>query len=110
MNWTLGPRILALLAVSGMSRKTLGEKIGVSESAISHYIKGVREPKLEALMKMAQALGTTTDYLIGGEEVKGREKQNFDDFNYRRIRRIIADNAEELTEAQKKGLLKAIFA
>lgn len=41
----------------GLSRKELGEKIGLSEHAVRSYEQGTRSPNVEALFRMANALG-----------------------------------------------------
>lgn len=41
---------------SGLSQELLGKMIGVSESAISLYENGKREPDIEMLGKLAEAL------------------------------------------------------
>lgn len=57
-------RIRELLAEKGMTQKDLSELTGVTESAISHYIKGDRTPRCANLVKIAKALGTTADDLL----------------------------------------------
>ena len=48
-----------------ITMKKLGELIGVTESAISMYENGKREPDLQTLCKLADALNVTTDELLG---------------------------------------------
>ena len=40
---------------SGLSQRDLAKKIGVTESSISRYVKGDREPKFEIIVKIASA-------------------------------------------------------
>lgn len=54
----------------GMTMKELGKRIGTTESAISLYERGLREPPFQALLMMAEELGTTVGYLLGAEEQK----------------------------------------
>lgn len=49
----------------GLTMKELGEMIGVSESAISQYETGKREPDNAALVKLSEILGVSTDHLLG---------------------------------------------
>ena len=42
--------------------------VGVTESAMSRYIKGDRVPKSNIVANLATALNTTSDYLISGKE------------------------------------------
>ncbi|MEN8905054.1 MAG: helix-turn-helix transcriptional regulator [Clostridiales bacterium] len=48
-----------------LSQKKLSKLIGLKESTISSYETGNSSPDVDKLKKIALALGTTTDYLIG---------------------------------------------
>ena len=63
-----GRRIRTLLKSSGMSQRELAERVGATESAVSKYISGEREPRAEVLANIATALGTTVEYLLGKSE------------------------------------------
>lgn len=61
----LGSRISDLLNKSGMTQRELAERIGVTEASVHRYINGERNPKGSTIVKIADALGTTSDYLLG---------------------------------------------
>lgn len=61
----IGPRILTLLEKKGMTQRELANEIGVTETSISRYISGQRVPKAHIIVYMADALNTTTDYILG---------------------------------------------
>ena len=63
-----GKRIAALLKSSGMTQRELADRVGATESAVSKYISGDREPRAEVLANIATALGTTVEYLLGKNE------------------------------------------
>ena len=63
---TMGDRIVDLMVKNHISRKTLANKAGITESALSRYISDERQPKAETLASLASVLRTTTDYLISG--------------------------------------------
>ena len=48
-----------------MSQEELAELTGLSSVQIGRYERGEQKPSIEALTKIADVLGTTTDYLIG---------------------------------------------
>lgn len=48
-----------------LSQAQLGEKVGVSASAIGMYEQGRREPDHEILCRLAEVFGVSTDYLLG---------------------------------------------
>lgn len=53
---------------NGLTQKSLGNIIGVSESAISLYESGKRQPDQETLGKFASYFHVTVDYLLGRED------------------------------------------
>lgn len=63
----LGIRIAILRISKGWSQAELARRIGVSTSAVGMYEQERREPSLGLLVRMAQELGVTTDYLLMGE-------------------------------------------
>lgn len=61
----LGSRISELLNKSGMTQRELAEKIGVTAASVHRYINGDRTPEYSTIVKIADILGTTSDYLLG---------------------------------------------
>lgn len=57
-----------LRKLRNLTQKELGLRIGCSESAISQYESGKRSPDYETLLKMAEELETSANYLLTGEE------------------------------------------
>ena len=62
----LGMRIAILRISKGWSQAELARRIGVSASAVGMYEQERREPSLGLLVRLAQELGVTTDYLLTG--------------------------------------------
>lgn len=60
-------RIALLRASKGWSQAELARRIGVSASAVGMYEQGRREPSLNLVVRLAQELGATTDYLLMGD-------------------------------------------
>ncbi len=60
------PRILTQLRKEkGISQKKAATDLGVSQSLLSHYEKGVRECGLIFLVRAADYYGVTIDYILG---------------------------------------------
>ncbi len=64
----IGEKLKKLRLSNALTMVQLGEKVGVSAAAISYYEKGQREPSLDMLLRLADALGTTVSYLLGQED------------------------------------------
>lgn len=58
-------RLMLLMKEQGLSQKILASRANVTESAMSYYVKGLRTPRGEVLARIAKALNTTSDYLLG---------------------------------------------
>ena len=66
---TTGERIKMLRKEHNLTQEELGAKIGVQKAAIQKYEKGtVKNIKRDSLLKLAQILGTTPEYLLGWDE------------------------------------------
>ena len=64
---TVGEKIQELLDWGGKNQKELAELSGVSQSAISDYIRIIRIPSIEAAQKIADALDVSLWVLLNGE-------------------------------------------
>ncbi|MCD8291788.1 MAG: helix-turn-helix domain-containing protein [Prevotella sp.] len=100
MGKELGDRIADRLKFAGIQQKELAEKIGITESAMSRYISGERDPKPNIIANMATALHTTSDYLLGIEN---------EEFCHSKVKRMIARNASAMTHEEKMELVDALF-
>ncbi len=49
----------------GMTQKELGEKVGVKQNTFTNWENGKREPTLDNIIKLANILDVTVDYLLG---------------------------------------------
>lgn len=55
-----------------MSQADLAEATGISYSSISGYERGISEPSLFNASCIADALGTSIDYLVGRDNQKDK--------------------------------------
>lgn len=98
-------RISKLMKENNFSQKELAAKIGVTESAMSYYIKGTRTPRSDVLSRVATALNTSTDYLLGKSNNPAVQKENCDlQYLQRNLRKM---DEEQLKRAET--ILKAAF-
>ena len=64
----IGDRIKELRTIYGITQVQLAEKAGISRSVISQYESNLVEPTASVVAKLAVALNSSTDYLLGLED------------------------------------------
>lgn len=62
---TVGERIKAARKKAGMTQKELADKLGIPYQGISQYERGIRNPKIDTLVKIADSLGVSAPSLLG---------------------------------------------
>ena len=67
----LGERVKELRKEHGWSQSELGERIGTDSHRISRYENGHITPSVEGLVKLADALGVSVDYLVRENAPRG---------------------------------------
>lgn len=103
VNMEMSKRIVEILEALNMTQKELAKLSGITESAISHYVKGDRVPRGVNLKKIALALGTTSDYLLG----KNEDNSCQDDIKV--VKTLIARNAAQMSVEDKMELVKMLI-
>ncbi|NNJ30115.1 helix-turn-helix domain-containing protein [Lacrimispora defluvii] len=61
----IGKRILKALEIRKMTQRELAEKTGITEATISRYAQSKRVPKGPEIIKIANSLNCTTDFILG---------------------------------------------
>ena len=65
MKTVFAVRLAELRVERGMNQRQVSGELGVSQAVLSHYENGLREPKLEFVLKLCSYYGVTADYLLG---------------------------------------------
>ena len=60
-------RLLEAREMRELTQAQLAEKAGIPAGTISHFENEVRKPSFDNLVKLAEALAVTTDFLLGRE-------------------------------------------
>jgi transcriptional regulator with XRE-family HTH domain len=69
----LKDRLQQLRKEKDISRNELADKIGVHVNIVGRYERGEAKPSLDIVIKLAQTLGVSIDYLVG---IKSDEVDN----------------------------------
>ena len=51
---------------SGMTQRSIADRIGITEVSFSRYVNGGRTPKVTLIASIAETLGVTVEYLVNG--------------------------------------------
>jgi transcriptional regulator with XRE-family HTH domain len=70
MKTDLASRLMNLRRESNLSQKKAADALGISQALLSHYENGVREPKLEFIIRACEYYGVSTDYMLGRTDEK----------------------------------------
>ena len=103
-------RITEILKERGMSQLQLAQESGISPASISEWVGGSirREPKVKGLKAVADALGVSTDYLLGADECtiptneEIHKMTGLSDKAIKKLRRLQRDSKKNKDPAAKK--------
>jgi len=105
MKETLADRIQTLRKQAGLTQVELADKIGVSKSQFIRYESKNVQPPANIINKLADALGTSVDFLISGDK---NEKAKASLKNSELIQRF--KEVDSLPEDEQGVLIKIISA
>ena len=94
----IGTKLAALLGVRGMSQRELAEAAGLTPASVSRYVNGEREQRAPTIAALADVLGVSPSDIIGTPD-----EQELDT-----AIRLVARNADRLSEAQRAVLIAAL--
>lgn len=64
-------RLALLRREKGYSQRQAAAELGISQALLSHYEKGLREPRLEFVVKCCDYYGVTADFILGRTAERG---------------------------------------
>ena len=100
----------------GMTQSEFGKSVGIAKTTYNNYETGIREPKSDFWISVAERYGVTIDYLMGysqnphltleEDNKKGpAPKREAEDDALTSIEKELMDYVDRLTLEQKKFLL-----
>lgn len=94
-------RLKDLRKQAGLTQVDVAEKLGISQPAYASWEHGVKKPTQENLVKIAQILNVSVDYLVGNSEEKADELDN--------IELLFRMNSKGLTDEEKEIFRKELI-
>lgn len=105
MVYNLSSRLKEARMICGYSQRRAARLICVSEDAISSYERGLREPPLDILIKLAQLYKVSTDYLLGLNKSKAIDMSRLDENDFIAVRNmveILSDKNDRLIRSKAR--------
>ena len=97
-------RLRELRKKENFTQVEVAEKLGISQPAYASWERGVKKPTQENLVKIAQVLNVSIDYLVGNSDEENTNKELVD------IEILFRKNLEGLTDAEKTVFRQELVA
>lgn len=94
-------RLKKLRKEAGLTQVDVAEKLGISQPAYASWERGVKKPTQDNLVKIAQVLNVSVDYLVGNSEEKTDELDS--------IELLFRMNSKGLTKEEKDIFKKELI-
>ena len=94
-------RLKKLRKQAQLTQVDVAEKLGISQPAYASWERGVKKPTQGNLVKIAQILNVSVDYLVGNSENKDDDLDN--------IELLFRMNSKGLTDAEKEIFKKELI-
>ena len=94
-------RLKELRKQAHLTQVELASKLGIVQSSYADWERGKKKPKQNNLVKIAQVLNVSVDYLVGNSEEKADELDN--------IELLFRMNSKGLTEEEKEVFRKELI-
>ena len=94
-------RLKDLRKQAGLTQVDVAEKLGISQPAYASWERGFKKPTQENLVKIAQILNVSVDYLVGNSEEKADELDN--------IELLFRMSSKGLTDEEKEIFRKELI-
>ena len=94
-------RLKELRKQAHLTQVELASKLGIVQSSYADWERGKKKPTQENLVKIAQILNVSVDYLVGNSEKKSDELDN--------IELLFRMNSKGLSDEEKKVFKKELI-
>lgn len=94
-------RLKNLRKQAHLTQVDVAEKLGISQPAYASWERGTKKPTQDNLVKIAQVLNVSVDYLVGNSEEKSDDLNN--------IELLFRMNSKGLTEDEKAVFKKELI-
>lgn len=96
-------RLKDLRKQAGLTQVDVAKKLGISQPAYASWERGAKKPTQDNLVKIAQILNVSVDYLVGNSDKENTNKELED------IELLFRMNSKGLTEEEKAVFKKELI-
>lgn len=96
-------RLKDLRKQAGLTQVDIAGKLGISQQAFASWERGAKKPTQENLVKIAQILNVSVDYLVGNSDEENTNKELED------IELLFRMNSKGLTDEEKAIFKKELI-
>ncbi len=96
----LGDNIRYLLEENNMTQRQLAQELDITPAALGNYIRNIREPDFDMLLRIAGFFRVSTDFLLGHQNKK-EELTRSEDLLLQIFRSLTPDQREIYLEQGK---------
>ena len=95
-------RLKELRKQAHLTQVELAKRLGIGQSSYADWERGKKKPTQDNLVKIAQVLNVSVDYLVGNSEEKSDDLDN--------IELLFRMNSKGLTDEEKEVFKKELIA
>lgn len=106
----LAGRLRAFIDERKMTQRDLATAAGLSESAVSQYLSGAREPSLRVFCALCNALDVSPMVLLGVERPREIGEGSVEHTAVREAAAVVVGGAHLLASDERLALVNALFA
>ena len=101
MSMAFAERLKELRKQAHLTQVELAKRLGIGQSSYADWERGKKKPTQENLVKIAQILNVSVDYLVGNSENKDEDLDN--------IELLFRMNSKGLTDEEKEVFKKELI-
>lgn len=91
-------RLSCILSERGLTQRELAGMCGVDETSMSRYVNGSRKPCMDVLVRIAEELNVSVEYLTGNDT----------DCSFKELRHLLCASLPSLSDEQRLELMEMI--
>ena len=101
-------RLLEAMKSNGLTQKELADSAGITQAAVSRYLREENTPRASELGALAIALGVSMDWLWGRSGNKEEQHEHYHEKKKKKVREIKSEEKLKMLKSAMQGWLKKI--